>query len=90
MRGDVPACLAWAAAYQLIGVLGGSLFAEPWQGVALAVGLTLVIAAGPTVRRRLHRTPKASGRSRGRGGRADAPRTAAAPAVREAGDAPDA
>ena len=33
-RGDVPACLAWAATYQLIGILGGSLFDEPWEGVA--------------------------------------------------------
>jgi membrane protein DedA with SNARE-associated domain len=49
VRGDVPACLAWAAAYQLIGILGGSLFPEPWQGVALAVGLTFVIAAAPAV-----------------------------------------
>ncbi len=39
-RGDVPACLAWAATYQLIGVLGGSLFDEPWQGVVAAVVLT--------------------------------------------------
>ncbi|MFG1811790.1 DedA family protein [Streptomyces sp. NPDC049040] len=49
VRGDVPACLAWAATYQLIGILGGSLFPEPWQGVALAVGLTFAIAAGPAV-----------------------------------------
>jgi membrane protein DedA with SNARE-associated domain len=55
VRGDVVACLAWAAAYQLIGILGGSLFPEPWQGVALAVGLTFAIAAGPTVLRRLRR-----------------------------------
>jgi membrane protein DedA with SNARE-associated domain len=54
-RGDVVACLAWAAAYQLIGVLGGSLFPEPWQGVALAVGLTFAIAAGPTVLRHLRK-----------------------------------
>lgn len=47
VRGDIPACLAWAAAYQLIGILGGSLFPEPWQGVALAVGLTFAVAAGP-------------------------------------------
>lgn len=58
VRGDVPACLAWAAAYQLIGVLGGSLFSEPWQGVALAVGLTFVIAAGPPVVRRLRGTSR--------------------------------
>lgn len=54
-RGDVPACLAWAAAYQLIGILGGSLFDEPWQGLAVAVGMTFVIAAGPAVARRLRR-----------------------------------
>lgn len=30
-RGDVPACLAWALTYQLIGILGGSLFSEPWE-----------------------------------------------------------
>ncbi|WP_335937988.1 DedA family protein [Streptomyces sp. PTD5-9] len=52
-RGDVPACLAWAATYQLIGVLGGSLFPEPWQGVAAAVGLTLLVSGGPVVWRRM-------------------------------------
>jgi membrane protein DedA with SNARE-associated domain len=58
VRGDVVACLAWAASYQLIGILGGSLFPEPWQGVALAVGLTFAIAAGPGVVRRLRRAPR--------------------------------
>ncbi|GAA2422701.1 VTT domain-containing protein [Streptomyces pulveraceus] len=51
-RGDVPACLAWAATYQLIGVLGGSLFPEPWQGVVAAVGLTLLISGAPAVWRK--------------------------------------
>lgn len=51
-RGDIPACLAWAATYQLIGVLGGSLFPEPWQGVVAAVGLTLLISGAPAVWRR--------------------------------------
>ncbi len=55
-RGDVPACLAWAAAYQLIGILGGSLFPEPWQGVVAAVALTLVISGAPAVWRRVRRT----------------------------------
>ncbi|MFJ4777074.1 DedA family protein [Streptomyces sp. NPDC088762] len=54
-RGDAPACLAWAATYGLIGILGGSLFAEPWKGVALAVGLTLLISAGPSLWRRIRR-----------------------------------
>ncbi|MEV7399747.1 VTT domain-containing protein [Streptomyces sp. NPDC091267] len=52
-HGDVPACLAWAATYQLIGILGGSLFPEPWQGVVAAVGLTLLISGAPAVWRRL-------------------------------------
>ncbi|MFK4599390.1 membrane protein DedA with SNARE-associated domain [Streptomyces pristinaespiralis] len=52
-RGDVPACLAWAATYGLIGIVGGSLFAEPWQGVLAAVALTLVISGAPAVWRRL-------------------------------------
>ncbi|MCX4696027.1 DedA family protein [Streptomyces sp. NBC_01408] len=52
-RGDAPACLAWAATYGLIGILGGSLFPEPWKGVALAVGLALLISAGPSLWRRL-------------------------------------
>ncbi|WP_405824033.1 VTT domain-containing protein [Streptomyces sp. NBC_01390] len=52
-RGDVPACLAWAATYQLIGVLGGSLFDEPWEGVVGAVALTLTISAAPGAWRRV-------------------------------------
>ncbi|MGC5360416.1 DedA family protein [Streptomyces sp. DT24] len=52
-RGDVPACLAWAATYQLIGILGGSLFAEPWEGVVTAVGLALLISGAPAVWRGL-------------------------------------
>lgn len=53
VRGDVPACLAWAGAYGLIGILGGSLFPEPWQGVVAAVALTLLISGGPGVWRRV-------------------------------------
>ncbi|MYT89514.1 DedA family protein [Streptomyces sp. SID8359] len=52
-RGDAPACLAWAATYQLIGILGGSLFPEPWQGVVAAVALTVVISGAPALWRRL-------------------------------------
>ncbi|MGW2805523.1 DedA family protein [Streptomyces sp. NPDC001450] len=54
-RGNLPACLAWALTYQVIGVLGGSLFPEPWEGVVAAVGLTLVISAVPSVVRRVSR-----------------------------------
>ncbi len=52
-RGDVPACLAWAVTYQLIGVLGGSLFKEPWEGVVAAVVLTLVLSVAPGLWRRV-------------------------------------
>ncbi|MFH9727319.1 DedA family protein [Streptomyces sp. NPDC017254] len=53
VRGDAAACLAWAATYQLIGILGGSLFPEPWQGVVAAVGLTVLISAVPSLWRRV-------------------------------------
>ncbi|MFF5476477.1 DedA family protein [Streptomyces sp. NPDC012935] len=52
-RGNLPACLAWAVTYQLIGILGGSLFSEPWEGVVAAVALTLVISVAPGVWRRM-------------------------------------
>ncbi|MFF5563722.1 DedA family protein [Streptomyces sp. NPDC012623] len=52
-RGDVPACLAWSATYMLIGVAGGSLFPEPWEGVLAAVVLTVVVGAVPALWRKL-------------------------------------
>jgi membrane protein DedA with SNARE-associated domain len=54
-RGGLPACLAWALTYQLIGILGGSLFPEPWEGVLAAVLLTVAISAAPTLWRRVRR-----------------------------------
>ncbi|WP_457464829.1 DedA family protein [Streptomyces sp. TE5632] len=53
VRGNLPACLAWALTYQLIGVLGGSLFEEPWQGVLAAIALTVLISATPSLWRHL-------------------------------------
>ncbi|MFF3314446.1 DedA family protein [Streptomyces sp. NPDC003035] len=53
VRGDLPACLAWAATYQLIGILGGSLFPEPWQGVVAAVVLTVLVSGAPALWRRV-------------------------------------
>ncbi|MEU0202236.1 MULTISPECIES: VTT domain-containing protein [unclassified Streptomyces] len=52
-RGNFPACLAWAVTYQLIGILGGSLFDEPWEGVVAAIGLTLLISVVPGLVRRV-------------------------------------
>ncbi|MFF0300908.1 DedA family protein [Streptomyces sp. NPDC004562] len=51
-RGNLPACVAWAVTYQLIGILGGSLFPEPWEGVVAAVALTVLISAAPSVWKR--------------------------------------
>ncbi|MFC8373233.1 MULTISPECIES: DedA family protein [unclassified Streptomyces] len=56
VRGNLPACLAWAATYQLIGVLGGSLFDQPWQGVLAAVVLTVLISVAPGLWRRMRGT----------------------------------
>ncbi|WP_327720497.1 VTT domain-containing protein [Streptomyces sp. NBC_00490] len=53
VRGNFPACLAWAVTYQLIGILGGSLFKEPWEGVVAAVVLTVVISVAPGLWRRV-------------------------------------
>lgn len=55
-RGNLPACLAWAVTYQLIGILGGSLFPEPWEGVVAAIALTLLISVAPSVWRRIRGT----------------------------------
>ncbi|MFI5684253.1 DedA family protein [Streptomyces sp. NPDC051636] len=54
-RGNLPACLAWAATYQVIGILGGSLFPRPWEGVVAAVALTVLVSATPSVWRRVRR-----------------------------------
>ncbi|MFF7177862.1 VTT domain-containing protein [Streptomyces sp. NPDC008121] len=55
-RGDLPACLAWTATYQLIGILGGSLFPEPWQGVLAAVVLTVLVSGAPALWKRARGT----------------------------------
>ncbi|CAL9578041.1 hypothetical protein SUDANB58_04977 [Streptomyces sp. enrichment culture] len=55
-KGNLPACLAWAVTYQLIGILGGSLFKEPWEGVAAAVALTVLVGAAPGMWRRVRGT----------------------------------
>ncbi|RSM73638.1 hypothetical protein DMB66_02780 [Actinoplanes sp. ATCC 53533] len=40
---NAPACVLWAVVYAGIGVAGGSIFPEPWQGVVAAIILVLVI-----------------------------------------------
>ncbi|GAB1326489.1 DedA family protein [Streptomyces sp. NPDC093260] len=52
-RGNLPACLAWTVTYQVIGILGGSLFEEPWEGVLAAALLTVLIGVAPSAWRRI-------------------------------------
>jgi membrane protein DedA with SNARE-associated domain len=40
---NLPACALWSTVYAGIGVAGGSIFPEPWQGVVAAVLLILII-----------------------------------------------
>jgi membrane protein DedA with SNARE-associated domain len=44
---NVPACMLWSVVYAGIGVAGGSIFPEPWEGVVAAIILVLII--GQTV-----------------------------------------
>jgi membrane protein DedA with SNARE-associated domain len=39
-----PACALWSIVYASIGVLGGSVLPEPWQGVVAAIVLVVVIS----------------------------------------------
>ncbi|MBM2622098.1 VTT domain-containing protein [Actinoplanes sp. LDG1-06] len=40
---NAPACALWAGVYAAIGVAGGSIFPEPWEGVVAAVLLILIV-----------------------------------------------
>jgi len=57
VRGNLPACLVWTVTYQLIGILGGTLFPQPWEGLATAVGVTLAVGAAPGLWRRARARP---------------------------------
>ncbi|SDT78796.1 DedA family protein [Actinoplanes derwentensis] len=40
---NLPACVLWSVVYAAIGLAGGSLFPEPWQGVVAAVVVILLV-----------------------------------------------
>ena len=57
---NLPACALWSTVYAAIGVAGGSIFPEPWQGVVAAVLLILIVNQGISLftRRRAARVEK--------------------------------
>ncbi|HWS38353.1 MAG TPA: VTT domain-containing protein [Actinoplanes sp.] len=60
---NLPACGLWSLVYAAIGLAGGSIFPEPWQGVIAAVVLILLVNQALTWwdRRRTINTSGASG-----------------------------
>jgi membrane protein DedA with SNARE-associated domain len=40
---NLPACVLWSVVYAAIGLAGGSIFPQPWQGVIAAVVLILLV-----------------------------------------------
>lgn len=60
---NLPACTLWSVVYAAIGLAGGSIFPEPWQGVVAAVVLILLVNQALTWwnRRRTISTSGASG-----------------------------
>lgn len=41
---NLPACALWSTVYAGIGVAGGSIFPEPWQGVVAAIILVVLVS----------------------------------------------
>ncbi|GAA1580709.1 DedA family protein [Actinoplanes couchii] len=60
---NLPACALWSLVYAAIGLAGGSIFPEPWQGVVAAVVAILLVNQALTwwERRRAISTSGASG-----------------------------
>ncbi len=59
---NLPACALWSSVYAGIGVAGGSIFPEPWQGVVAAVLIILIVnqSVGMIGRRRAARLAAAA------------------------------
>ena len=62
-----PACLLWSGSYAAVGVLGGSVFPEPWQGIVAVILLVLIVtqAASTIQKRRQTDTDSGSGSAEG-------------------------
>jgi membrane protein DedA with SNARE-associated domain len=63
-----PACLLWSASYAAVGVLGGSVFPEPWQGIVAVILLVLVVTqVASMVQKRRDQTDSGSASDSGSG-----------------------
>ncbi|WP_430783488.1 DedA family protein [Actinoplanes sp. G11-F43] len=60
---NLPACALWSLVYAAIGLAGGSIFPEPWQGVIAAVVVIVLVNQALTWwnRRRAISMPGAAG-----------------------------
>jgi len=43
LPGGAVAALVWAMAYATLGLVGGTVFVEPWQGIVVVIAVTLAI-----------------------------------------------
>jgi membrane protein DedA with SNARE-associated domain len=41
---NVTACVLWSAMYAAVGLIGGVIFPEPWQGIVAAIVLVLAVS----------------------------------------------
>lgn len=67
-----PACLLWSTSYAAIGLLGGSVFPEPWQGVVAVIVIVLIATQVASMvqkrgERKDHDTETGSGEGSGSG-----------------------
>ncbi len=67
---NVPACVLWSAMYAAVGLIGGAIFPEPWQGLVAAIALVLAVS---WLVGRIHKRREGSGRgaAEAAGGRDD-------------------
>lgn len=55
---DIGAAALWAAVYAAIGIAGRSMFPRPWQGIAAAITIVIVISLVNNALRRRTGTPR--------------------------------
>ena len=62
-----PACALWSASYAAVGVLGGSVFPEPWQGVVAVIVLVLLVTQVAAMVQRRREPQEEAGTASGSG-----------------------